>query len=45
MVKPIISVARHRPRKNSTTNTTKSNAYAIDSFSESIEFSIVSDES
>ena len=42
MVSEIISAARHFPRKNNTTNTTKSKAYKIDSSKELIEFWISS---
>ena len=45
IVIPIIIVARHLPRKNNTTNTTKSSAYSTDSSSELMEFCMFSDES
>ena len=45
MVIPIISVARHLPKKNSTTSTTNSKAYSTDSSSELILFWMFSDES
>ena len=38
IVKPIISVALHLPKKNNITKTTKNNEYNIDYCKESIEF-------
>ena len=44
-IREIIRVERHSPRKKSTTSTTKSRAYRIDSSKELMEFWMSSEES